>query len=420
MKILHTSDFHLGAWLESRDKSRVPEQISFISELCQICSDENIELVLIAGDVFDSYMPSAEAETVFYDAMERLSDGGARPVVVIAGNHDDPARLTAADPILSKRGVMLFGTPNSVPADYENEYYRVKSVQKCCAELHIKKTDETAVIAAMPYPSEKRLNERLTGDGDFNEESYRSSYSAKIGGLLAGMAANFRADTFNIIIGHFYVAGSEKSEGLERDISLGGAYAVSPGALPKNADYIALGHLHRAQRAAGFGAADNVYYSGSPIAYSLSEINYAKSVNIVDLSKNGIKTEKRLLNCPKPIEDWRFDSIENAIKACGESGGRDCFVYITINSPRAPYQNEIKEMRALKKDIIRIEVLTGQDGFDNGTSLPYAEKPVAEEFADFYESERGIRPPAEIIRIFNEALLTDDADDIDGDIGGEA
>ena len=103
MRILHTSDWHLGRNLEGR--SRLPEQEQFIAELVDIVSEEDIQVILVAGDVFDTYNPSADAENLFYDALERLSGNGKRAVLAIAGNHDSPDRLRAANPLALQHGI---------------------------------------------------------------------------------------------------------------------------------------------------------------------------------------------------------------------------------------------------------------------------------------------------------------------------
>lgn len=105
MRVLHTSDWHLGRTLEGRP--RLPEQEQFFDELVEIATGEKVQLILVAGDVFDTYNPSAEAEELFYDALERLADGGRRAVVAIAGNHDSPERLHAANPLALKHGISL-------------------------------------------------------------------------------------------------------------------------------------------------------------------------------------------------------------------------------------------------------------------------------------------------------------------------
>ena len=113
MRILHTSDWHLGRNIEQI--SRIDEQVEFIDCLCTIADEEKIDLVLVAGDIYDTYNPSAAAEELFYDAIERLNQKGKRPVIVIAGNHDNPERLCASSPLAYKNGIILLGYPKSDP-----------------------------------------------------------------------------------------------------------------------------------------------------------------------------------------------------------------------------------------------------------------------------------------------------------------
>src|SRR5690606_27494149 len=109
MRILHTADWHFGKTLEGR--SRHAEQEQFVDELCEIAQSENIDVILIAGDVYDTVNPPAASEQLFYDSLARLADYGKRKVIVISGNHDNPERLAAATPIAIKHGITLIGTP---------------------------------------------------------------------------------------------------------------------------------------------------------------------------------------------------------------------------------------------------------------------------------------------------------------------
>jgi len=118
LRILHTSDWHFGRSLEQI--SRIEEQREFVDDLCRLADSQRIDLVLIAGDIYDTYNPSAAAEELFYDAIDRLNNAGKRAVVVIAGNHDNPERLCAASPLASKRGIFLIGYPGSDAGNPDN------------------------------------------------------------------------------------------------------------------------------------------------------------------------------------------------------------------------------------------------------------------------------------------------------------
>ncbi|MDF2890026.1 MAG: sbcD, partial [Clostridia bacterium] len=150
MKILHTSDWHLGKTLENI--SRIEEQRQFIDELCDIAEKEQIDLVLIAGDIFDTYNPSSAAEELFYEAIDRLNNKGQRSLVIIAGNHDSPDRLCAASPLAYKNGVILLGYPGSNAGDYKTEGSQIKVIDSGAGwlELKLPQYEYNAVILSMP------------------------------------------------------------------------------------------------------------------------------------------------------------------------------------------------------------------------------------------------------------------------------
>ncbi len=119
MKILHTSDWHLGKRLENF--SRLEEQQAVLNEICEIADNENVDAVLVAGDLFDTFNPPTEAVDLFYKTLKRLTNGGKRPVIAIAGNHDSPDRIEAPDPLARECGIIFTGYPNSVVPEFELE-----------------------------------------------------------------------------------------------------------------------------------------------------------------------------------------------------------------------------------------------------------------------------------------------------------
>ena len=127
MKILHTADWHLGRKLEGR--SRHLEQVAVLAEIVGIAEQEQVDAVLIAGDIFDTYNPPAESEALFYETMARLADGGRRAVVVLAGNHDSPDRLIASSPYARALGICTLGYPKDVPHLYDGGSGRTACVE---------------------------------------------------------------------------------------------------------------------------------------------------------------------------------------------------------------------------------------------------------------------------------------------------
>ncbi|NLM47857.1 MAG: exonuclease SbcCD subunit D [Epulopiscium sp.] len=391
MRILHTSDWHLGKHLEGY--SRLEEQEKFIEELIEIIDRESVDLVIIAGDIYDNGNPSAKAEKLFYSSLKRITKGGKIPALIIAGNHDNPDRLVAASPLAYEQGIILLGTPNSKAVAGDYDYYRIVDAGE--GYIEIEKNNEHLLALTLPYPSEKRLNEMISES--LEEEEQQKSYSQKIGSILENLSSKFREDTINIVVGHFYVAGGEVSDS-ERPVQLGGSYVVEADVFPQKAQYIALGHLHRPQKVKGTDL--EAYYSGSPIQYSKSEIFYAKSVYIVDLLPGQKAVVKEiLLKNYKPIEVWKCDSIEEAIMKCKENSDKDVWVYLEIKTDRVLLQSEIKEMRRLKKDIVEI-VPVFNDEEEELEIEDIREKTLEELFVDFYYHQKQVKPTEEMIELF--------------------
>ena len=244
MRILHTADWHFGKTLEGRD--RAPEQWAFIDELAAICDDEAVDFVLMAGDVYQTVNPSAEAEEMFYQALHKLAAGGRRGVVVIAGNHDHADRIRAPRWLADDLGIALVGLPKDEirpTAERADRVWRPWGGVGAF-ELAIPSCPHRARIAAVPYPSESRLGEVLSETLD--EREMRRSYSDRLAGWFADLARHFRPDTVNLLVSHVYVTGGIETDS-EIQIQVGGAYAVDPSAFPASAQYVALGHLHRPQ-----------------------------------------------------------------------------------------------------------------------------------------------------------------------------
>ncbi len=392
MRILHSSDWHLGKTLEGH--SRMEEQVRFAEELIAIADDEQVDLVLIAGDVYDSPNPPAPAERLFYDTVKRLAHNGERPVIVIAGNHDNPDRLVAASPLAYDHGVILLGRPKSTIATGCCGAFEIEAAGE--GYLKIARNGEKAVILTLPYPSETRLNEVLNGSDDENRRC--QSYSERVGEFWQQLAGHFEPDTINLAVSHLYISGGIESDS-ERQIQLGGSFAVDPGMLPE-AQYIALGHLHRPQQVQGTDK--KVYYSGSPLQYSPSEIHYSKSVYIVEVEPGKeAQVRVKFLHNYKPIEIWDCDSIEEAIKTCSEEQLGERWIYLNIKTDRIITQAEIKEMKSLRKDILQFNPLWIGNEEAEVEIEDYRTIKITELFKAFYRHQRnGIEASQEIIDLF--------------------
>ena len=198
MNILHTSDWHIGKRLMERE--RLPEQIQAFDELAVICEREHVELIIVAGDVFDTFMPSAEAEEVFFRAVKRLA-GKERAVVIISGNHDDGLRLAASAPLAAEEGIYLFGTGKEVmPTGGDRPVRAVRSGE---GYIVIENAfGESVYLNALPYPNEARLR----------EEKSDETYTQKIARWIDRGEAGYEGDMPHILLPHLLGAGGKAGE----------------------------------------------------------------------------------------------------------------------------------------------------------------------------------------------------------------
>ena len=392
MRILHTADWHLGKNLEGQ--SRMNEQEQFLNDLVLFVEEQKIDLILIAGDVYDSSNPPARAEKMFYDTLKKLSKDGDRITVIIAGNHDNPDRLVAAGPLAREHGIIMAGTPKTIIPTGDYGKNQVTESGEGYVKLRI--GNEKAVIITTPYPSEKRLNEVLYGEMDSDKERVES-YEARLKQLFDELKIQFEQDTVNLIISHLFVFGSEES-GSERSIQLGGSYLVKSSIFPKEAQYIALGHVHKPQVVPG--SDKRARYSGSPLHYSSSEISFEKKLLVVDVTPNTeIQVSEFPIKVYKPIEIWRCAGVGEAIKRCEENQDKDSFVYLEIETDRFIREDEIKEMKSLKDDILSIRPITKEEKEREEEGRGYQERPFEELFKEFYLKERGVEVEEETLHV---------------------
>lgn len=403
MKILHSSDWHLGKCLEGQ--TRIPEQEQFLADFVQIVEEQDIDLVLISGDVYDSGNPPAKAEQMFYNTLKKISKEGERLIVVIAGNHDSPERLTAARPLAMEHGIIMAGTPKTVVPAGDYGKHKVTRSGEGFIEVEIK--GETAVILLVPFPSERRLNEFLY-DTMTEEEEKQQSYNDRIKELFAKLEGNFRDDTINLVMAHIFASGVEET-GSERSLTLGGSYLADSSCFPKNAQYIALGHIHRMQTVPGTNK--KARYSGSPIHFNRKEIPYEKKVLVVEVEAGkDADISEVVLPTYKPIEVWKCDNYAQALEKCEENKDRPCWVYLEIKTDSYITEEQIKALKMWKKDILEITpVLPEEDSLEEQYDNE-REKSFHELFFDFYKRERGVEPDEELVKLLHSIVEEEEED----------
>jgi len=397
MRILHTSDWHLGRALEGR--SRLKEQAQFIDELCEITTHEEIDLVLIAGDIFDTVNPAAAAEELFYESIDRLADNGRRAVVVISGNHDIPERLCASNPLAVRHGITLLGLPKEELKP--NAIIRPNRVNRVAAgqgwmELSIPSSCHPVILSLLPYPSESRLNEVLANSLD--ETILQKEYSERIRQLFFSLGSQFRQDSVNLVLSHLFVQGGMGSDS-ERPIQLGSAPAVSPDVFPLGAHYVALGHLHRPQKVGG--TSTPVRYSGSPLAYSFSECGYSKSVILIEAEPGNPSVIKEIpLRSGFPLVKWQAkEGLEQVYRWLEEGKDREAWIDLEIHLKDTLNPAEVQNLRRMRERIVNIRPVFPQTEaivLEERSSLP-----VDELFRQFYRHKmNGAQVDEELVSLF--------------------
>lgn len=400
MRILHTADWHFGKTLEGRD--RLPEQAAFVEELCAMCAAEAIDLVLVAGDVFQSPNPSAAAEELFYYAVDKLANHGKRGVVIVAGNHDNPDRLCAASPLAGRLGITLAGLPKEehhATRPVAGRVHRAAGGQ-AWLELAVPGVAHTAVIAALPYPSEGRLKEVLSQS--LEDRELRQGYNERLSRLFAQLNGRYRADTVNLLVSHIYVRGGLESDS-EQHIQIGGAYAVDPQIFPAAAQYIALGHLHRPQAVPA--AAVPCRYAGSPLAYSFSERGYAKSVTVAELHPGKPADIREIpVNAGKPLARWQIDGgLEQVRQWVAAGRDKNAWIEVEIQLKQALTLEEIHELRSLHPGFVAIRPVFIAAAAADQEPVRLNSLPLDELFVRFYKQQHdGLLPDDRLVQLFLE------------------
>lgn len=408
MRLIHTADWHLGKSLEG--VSRLYEQELFLQDFVELVEEKNPDLVLIAGDIFDSYNPPAKAEQLFYRTLKNLSKNGERLVVVIAGNHDNPERLVAAGPLAMEHGIVMAGLPKTVvPPGIYGKQEIIES-----GEGYIKAlvNGEKMVLLLCPYPSERRLKEVLYGDME-EEEERLISYTEALDHWFRQLETHFEEDAVNLMAAHLFVEKSVEA-GSERSIALGGSYLLPGALLPEKAQYIALGHVHKTQIVPE--TSHRAYYSGAPLVYHKGELNARtgdmppKNCMMVEVEAGKeAKVETVPIPVYKPIELWRCESIEEAIRSCEAHQGEDSYVYLEVQTDSYIKEDQMKEMRRWKEDILAVTPVPVQrETPEEGETVRMEDKSILELFCDYYRSVRNMDLDQETLDVLKEILVEEE------------
>ncbi|MEU7082155.1 exonuclease SbcCD subunit D [[Kitasatospora] papulosa] len=305
MRILHTSDWHLGRQLHR--VSLLAEQRAFLEHLLDTVRQERVEAVAVAGDVFDRAIPSLDAIDLFNWVLGELADLQV-PLVMISGNHDSPRRLGVNSRLIERAGIHLR-----------------TSVQDCGRPAVLHDKHGPVAFYGLPYLEPGLVHTHLGAE----KPSHHAVLSAAMDKVRTDLAAR-PANTRSVVLAHAFVTGADTSDS-ERDITAGGVPSVSASVFT-GVDYVALGHLHRCQQ-----ISERIRYSGSPLAYSFSEAGHPKAAWLIDLDPGTDLTARKIL-CPVPRRLHQLTGTLNDLLTQPEhTDYEDCWLHITLTDTDRPH-----------------------------------------------------------------------------------
>jgi exonuclease SbcD len=380
MRILHTSDWHVGKVLKGRDRHE--EHVAVLGSIVRAARDEDADLVLVAGDLFETAAPTAKSQGLVMRTLLALHDDG-RQVVVIAGNHDNQSLLDAVyRPVLGQLGLHVLGTPKRPEAG---------------GTLMLQtRTGDAARVAALPFLSHRyavRAAEILLHE--FAEHAL--DYAQRVAEMVRLLTADFTSDAVNMVMAHATLLGGRRGGG-EREVQGSLDYELPASMFPVTAHYVALGHLHRQQEIPG---PCPIFYSGSPLAIDFGEEANEPGALLVT-AEPGIRADAR----PVPITGGcRLRTLRGTLDqviADGEQAG-DAYLRVVLAEPgRAGLGDLVREKLPNTLEVMLDDAHRPRPGVRDGERPSRIGRSPQELFRD-YLSEQIIDDPR-IAAMFDELL----------------
>jgi exonuclease SbcD len=400
LKILHTADWHLGKKLDHF--SRLEEQFAVMSEICEIADAEKVDVVIVSGDLFDTFNPPVEAIDLFYKTLKRLSNNGKRPVVAIAGNHDSPDRIDAPNPLAKECGIIFVGSPDTIVDKFAIQgSFEVTKSEAHFFELKLEKFDFPLRIIATPYANEMRLKTYLGAEN--KEEELNNLLKTKWSEIATKYCDN---KGVNILTTHLYMLKRggeilEEPEG-EKPLKVGNADVVYSDCIPAEIQYTALGHLHNYQNVGGHSSP--VIYSSSPLAYSFSEVGREKKVVIIEAEPaKEVKITPITIAKGRLLHRLRFDDIDKAVQWLVENPYT--LVELTLVSDTYITTESLKRLHQSHDGIIHIIPIISEENVEvDQTKKVNLDQNMEGLFNDFFMSVKGQNPNEDLIALFKEVI----------------
>ncbi|MBM9613064.1 exonuclease SbcCD subunit D C-terminal domain-containing protein [Desulfobulbus rhabdoformis] len=295
MRLLHTSDWHLGHRFHGR--MRLEEQGAFLHWLLEQIQAHTVEVLLVAGDIFDTTTPGSRAQALYYRFLHQLAGSSCRHVVIIGGNHDSPSLLEAPREILRQLNIHVLGM---VDDQLDKEIVLLPGQATEAPEL---------LVCAVPFLRDRDI--RQAGAAETLEEKGRQlrqgiqDHFQQVCQQAEQIRQEYNPQMPLVVMGHLFVAGGQTQEGDGvRELSIGGLDRIDGSSFPAGIDYLALGHLHLPQKVAGNPTRR---YSGAPFAMSFSEVGQKKEVLLIDCAGREITPTPLEVPCFQPLASIRGD-----------------------------------------------------------------------------------------------------------------
>ena len=363
MKILHTADWHIGRHFHN--VSLLDDQRHVLDQLLEIIVAENVDAVIIAGDIYDRSVPPAEAVALLNDTLHTIVDDLKVPVIMIAGNHDGAVRLGFGAKQLTKAGLYISGPLTD----------QIKPVEL---------SDAHGPICFYPLPYIDPATVRNVFDTEVQGFDEAMAFMTQ---RIAAYHQKHHANCRSVVIAHCFIAGGAASAS-ERPLSVGGADQVNAAQFEKF-NYTALGHLHQPQ----YKHEETIRYSGSLLKYSFSEVEKPKSVCLVDMDKNGdCDISEAALN---PIRDMRVVEGElDAILAAGRTDAQKQDYLLVRLLDKHAILDPMGKLRTVYPNVLHLEKANLRE-FNDSSMLDYAalKKDRLQFFEDFYHQVAGDNLP---------------------------
>ena len=381
MRILHTSDWHIGHRLYEQD--RIGEHRQFLDWLLTTLQKNKVDVLLVSGDIFDIALPSSKATALYYRFLSRLFHETHAHAVITAGNHDSPIHLAAPQEFLRMGRIHVVGLA-SEPAE--------------CV-ITLPSENPSVAIAAVPYLPESELSHISFETEPERAERYRERLKAFYRQCVSCMPPGLA----KILMGHLFVHGGKVGDS-ERNIQIGGATAMRINDFPDDVTYVALGHLHRPHAISG--ASYPVQYAGSPLPLRFNEANYPKKVYLLDVSTpGGVEIEEIEIPIFKELRTVAGNLDEIGLMAMSpEWDGKYIQVQLKLDRPEVGISDQIREMFHQRGGtVLSVEVELPAQTERQEIPIEDMQQPT-EIFEQFYKEKFNENPDEVMMKTFNELL----------------